>query len=173
VSASRAKKKQRRRARGMQSAPAPSAPPPAPEHAVAGGRAPSRFDVRDGVPRPHAIWAPFPLTELGMVAGIAILAVGYFSEGGRAARLLAIGAIVLAIVTAELSLREHFAGFRSHTLLLALMPVVALHVTIVLAISSAYGGQLGLLVDAVAAGLLAWWLYRRYQAAHERALEAP
>ena len=173
MSASRAKKKQRRRARGMRSAPAPSAPPPAPEHAVAGGREPSRFEVRDGVARPHAIWAPFPLTELGMVAGIAILAVGYFSEGGRAAWLLAIGAIVLAIVTAELSLREHFNGFRSHTLLLALMAVVALHVTIVLAIRDAYGGQLGLLVDAVAAGLLAWWLYRRYQAAHERAHEAP
>ncbi|MEA2192747.1 MAG: hypothetical protein QOI73_2868, partial [Solirubrobacteraceae bacterium] len=124
--------------------------------------APSRFDVRDGVPRPHAIWAPFPLTELGMVAGIAILAAGYVSDGRRAAWLLGIGAVVLAVVTAELSLREHFAGFRSHTLLLALLPVVALHATIVLAITDAYGGQLALLIDAVAAGLLGWWLHGRF-----------
>ena len=108
-----------------------------------------------------------------MVAGIAILASGYFSDGSRAAWLLGVGALVLAVVTAELSLREHFAGFRSHTLLLALLPVVGLHMTIVLAITDAYGGQLALLADAVGAGLLGWWLHGRYRAARERALDAP
>jgi len=168
VSASRAKKKQRRRARAAAPVPRPGAPTPSPEP-VADGRSPSRFDVRDGVARPHAIWAPFPLTEIGMAAGIAILATGYFSDGRRAAWLLGIGALVLAVVSAELSLREHFAGFRSHTLLLALLPVVALHATIVLAITDDYGGQLGLAVDVVIAGALAWWLHRRFQTAHERA----
>ncbi len=155
---------------------APAAPaaaaPPEPSPAV-DGRATSRFDVRDGVARPHAIWAPFPLTEIGIVAGIAILTAGYLSDGRRAAWLLAIGALVLAVVIAELSLREHFGGFRSHTLLLALLPVVALHATIVLAVTADYGGQLGLAVDIVLAGALGWWLHRRFQMAHERAAAPP
>jgi hypothetical protein len=172
VSPSRAKKKQRRRARaapaggGAREAPAAAAP-------VAAQPAPSRLEVRDGVARPQAIWSPFPLTEIGMLAGIAIFVIGLLSDGPRATWLLAVGALVLGVVSGELSLREHFAGFRSHTLLLAVLPVVLVHAATVLAVTDSYGGQPALAADAAVAGALAWWLRGRFRAAHERATAAP
>jgi hypothetical protein len=132
----------------------------------------SRFEVRDGVQRPDAIWAPFPLTEIGMAAGLAIFIAGFATGGSRGGWLLAVGALVLVVVTGELSLREHFAGFRSHTMLLAVLPVVVLHATIALAISSDWGGPLALGVDVALAGGLAWLLHGRFKLAHERARDA-
>jgi hypothetical protein len=132
----------------------------------------SRFEVRDGVPRPDAVWAPFPLTEIGMAAGLVIFIAGFATGGSRGGWLLAVGALVLVVVTAELSLREHFAGFRSHTMLLAVLPVVVLHATIALAISSDWGGPLVLGIDVLLAAGLAWLLHGRFKLAHERAVEA-
>ncbi|MEA2192748.1 MAG: hypothetical protein QOI73_2869 [Solirubrobacteraceae bacterium] len=108
-----------------------------------------------------------------MLAGIAIFVLGLLSDGPRATSLLAVGALVLGVVSGELSLREHFAGFRSHTLLLAVLPVVLVHATTALAITDSYGGQPALAVDAAVAGALAWWLRGRFRAAHERATAAP
>ncbi len=121
--------------------------------------------MRDGVAAPKPIWAPFPLTEIGMAVGIVIFGAGFL---GSSARTLTIGALVLAVVTAELCLREHFAGFRSHTLLLAALPVALLHGLVVLAITDSYRGPLTLAADLAAGGALAWWLRARFRQAHER-----
>jgi hypothetical protein len=188
VSKSRAKKKQRRRARTASSAPGPTAgrrAATAPERAGAraqaraepraaaatrAARAPaeptsrrsSRLDVRAGVPRPDAIWAPFPLTEIGMAAGLALFALGFVTSTPA---LLLAGVGVLVVVVAELCLREHFAGFRSHSILLGLLPVTAVHLGIVYAGAASWRGPLALAVDLVLAGALAWWLQRRFVAA--------
>jgi hypothetical protein len=166
VSASRVKKKQRRRARpetdptAAGKAPGPAAAARAPAPAAAAPA--SRFDVRDGVARPQPPWAPFPLTEIGMAAGIAIFGIGFATASGW---LLSIGVLVLVVVTGELSLREHFAGFRSHTLLLSVLPVVVAHATVVLAITRAYGGPFALVADLAVAGGLGWLLHGRFQEA--------
>jgi len=180
VSPSRAKKKHRRRARsGVAAGPDASAGRPeasAAVHAPAasqrtGARAPrpSRFEVRDGVARPRPVWSPFPLTEIGMAAGIAIFFAGLLSDGARSTWLVAVGALVLVVVTTELCLREHFAGFRSHTLLLAVLPVAVLHGALVLGVGDAYGGPVTLAVDVVLAGALAGLLQTRFRAACRRA----
>ena len=173
MSTSRARKKQRRRARAAAGsgggAPAgpqeraaararqrEDAPAPAPP------RRPSRLDVRAGVPRPDAVWAPVPLTEIGMAVGLALFAIGF--AGGAAGVLLA-GLGILVIVVAELCLREHFAGFRSHSLLLGLLPVSAVHLGVVYLGGVTWRGPLALAIDLVIAGALAWWLQRRFVAA--------
>jgi hypothetical protein len=140
----------------------PAAPAAAP-------RRPSRLEVRDGVPRPDAIWAPFPLTEIGMAVGLVLFLAGFARGGARGAWLLAIGIVVLCVVVGELCLREHFAGFRSHSVLLALLPVTAVHMAVVLLISSDWRGPLALVVDLALAGGLAWWLQGRFRHAQERA----
>jgi hypothetical protein len=191
VSKPRAKKKQRQRARAGSptagSTPAaspaaarveraqeraaardPSAPRP-PSAAPPGERAqrrPSRLDVRDGIPRPDAIWAPFPLTEIGMAVGIAIF-LGGFASGS--AWLLTIGVAMLSVVVAELCLREHFAGFRSHSVLLGLLPVTVAHMLVVLLVTTAYRGPVVLVADLAIAGGLAWWLRGRFEVAQDRA----
>jgi hypothetical protein len=181
VSGQRAKKKQRRRARSAAATPAVTARPPEaaavqrarrPDERAAAPpapRRPSRLDVRDGIPRPDAIWAPFPLTEIAMAVGIVVFLAGFASGGARGAWLLAIGVVVLAVAVAELCLREHFAGFRSHSLLLGLLAVTGVHTGVVLLVTSAWHGPLVLAVDLAAAGAIAWWLQGRFRAAQERA----
>ena len=174
VSKSRAKKKQRRRSRAAAGVPpvpppqragqraaarAQAAEPPAPQ------RRPSRFEVRAGVPRPDAIWAPFPLTEIGMAVGLVLFALGFVSS--RPALFLA-GVGVLVVVVAELCLREHFAGFRSHSILLGLLPVTVVHLGVVYLADATWRGPLALAIDLAVASALAWWLQRRYVIARRR-----
>jgi hypothetical protein len=173
VSKQRAKKKQRQRTRAARPPAGPASATPVrpaaerPREPVA--RRPSRLEVRDGIPRPDAIWAPFPLTEIGMAVGLVLFLGGFASGGARGAWLLGIGVVVLSVVVAELCLREHFAGFRSHSLLLGLLPVTALHMLVVLAITATWRGPLVLAVDLAVAGALAWWLRGRFFAAQDAA----
>ena len=53
-----------------------------------------------------------------LVALVALVA-GFFVRGNQGAVLIAAGLVLGAIGGLELSIREHFAGYRSHTLLLA------------------------------------------------------
>jgi hypothetical protein len=66
--------------------------------------------------RPPAPWGSFPLAELTVLAGIATLVIGI---AGRNQMALAIGLVLGALGGLEVSVREHFAGYRSHTTLLA------------------------------------------------------
>jgi hypothetical protein len=50
--------------------------------------------------------------------------------------LLLVGILALGLGTAEVSWREHRSGFRSHTLLLAFLPVLALHTAVVVGYST-------------------------------------
>ena len=77
--------------------------------------------------RPKAPWHPFPLVELAVLAGIVLLILGlldYGSERGRA--LLVCGMLLGSLGGLDTALREHFAGNRSHTTVLAGIPAVAL-----------------------------------------------
>ena len=181
MSTSRAKKKQRRRAAAARGRPA-RAQPAGSAHGDASRRAvaerpparprPSRFEVRDGVARPQPIWSPFPLTEVGMAAGIAIFGTGLLSDGRRATWLLTIAVLMLVVVVGELCLRDHFAGFRSHTLLLSVLPVAILNGLAVAVFGDAVRGPPVLVLDLALAGGLAWLLTRRFRSAHERAADS-
>lgn len=165
MSKSRAKKKQRRRAREASPAPRKPATTAAAEPRPATDpppRRPSRLDVRAGVPRPDAIWAPFPLTEIGMAIGIVLFVLGFTSSSPG---LFLTGIGVLVVVVGELCLREHFSGFRSHSLLLGLLPVTAVHLAVVYAGEVTWRGPLPLVLDLAVAGALAFWLQRHFVAA--------
>jgi hypothetical protein len=66
--------------------------------------------------RPPAPWGDFPLSELTILAGIVLLAVGFI---GGSPTALALGIVLGALGGLEVSAREHFAGYRSHSTLLA------------------------------------------------------
>jgi hypothetical protein len=68
--------------------------------------------------RPRAPWGSFPLSELVILVGIVLIVWG--AVGGRDGeeRLVA-GLVVAALGGGELALREHLAGYRSHSALLA------------------------------------------------------
>lgn len=66
--------------------------------------------------RPPAPWGNAPLAELVILAGIVSLAVGVI--GGNPT-LIGVGVVCAGLGGLEVAIREHFAGFRSHTTLLA------------------------------------------------------
>jgi hypothetical protein len=66
--------------------------------------------------RPPAPWGSFPLAELTILAGIVVLAIGLFGQSPTA---IAVGVVLAGLGGLEVSVREHFAGYRSHTTLLA------------------------------------------------------
>lgn len=65
---------------------------------------------------PPAPWGSFPLAELTILAGIAMLVIGAFGGGPTA---LAVGVVLAGLGGMEVAIREHLAGYRSHTTLLA------------------------------------------------------
>jgi hypothetical protein len=184
--ASKAKRKQRRR-REPAAAGAPAAaatteaqetakPPKRLERRVAQSRAhdpgkprPHRLDVRAGVARPQPIWAPFPLTEIALFIGVVLFGVGFVLGSGRGAAMIGAGAFILTVTVTEMCLREHLAGFKSHTLLLAFLPVVVLHSLIYFVISDDWRGPAPVFVDLSVFAVLALLLHQKYRAAHQGA----
>jgi hypothetical protein len=68
---------------------------------------------------PKAPWSPFPLVELVVLVALVLIVAGFFADGPRRAALLGCGFALVTLAGLELALREHFAGFRSHSTLLA------------------------------------------------------
>ncbi len=66
--------------------------------------------------RPPAPWGEVPLAELVIFAGIVCLAIG--AIGGHTT-LIGIGVACAGLGGLEVAIREHFAGYRSHTTLLS------------------------------------------------------
>jgi len=66
--------------------------------------------------RPPAPWGNAPLAELVILAGIVCLAIG--AIGGHPT-LIGVGVACAGLGGMEVAVREHFAGYRSHTSLLA------------------------------------------------------
>jgi uncharacterized integral membrane protein len=65
---------------------------------------------------PPAPWGSFPLAELTILAGIIVLAIGVFGSHPTA---IGVGVVLAGLGGLEVAIREHFAGYRSHTTLLA------------------------------------------------------
>jgi hypothetical protein len=93
---------------------------PLPARGVGGpsARPPRRHAKLDEAPK--APWHPFPLVELSILAGLVLIGVGIASDPGEPRTTLLFGGLALvSIASLELSIREHLAGYRSHTTLLA------------------------------------------------------
>jgi hypothetical protein len=79
-------------------------------------RRPGKTSFED---RPPAPWGSFPLVEIVILIGIVLLVWGFFVEGQRGATMIIAGLALASLAGLELTIREHFAGFRSHSTLLA------------------------------------------------------
>ena len=68
--------------------------------------------------RPAAPWGDFPLSELVILLGLVLILWGA-ARGSGGGEMLAAGLVIASLGGGELALREHLAGYRSHTTLLA------------------------------------------------------
>ncbi len=77
--------------------------------------------------RPNAPWHPFPLVELCVLAGIVLLVLGLVSHDSPHGRAMIVAGLALGSLGGlDTAAREHFSGYRSHTMVLAGVPAVAL-----------------------------------------------
>src|SRR4051794_33720123 len=88
--------------------PAPRRPP---------ARPPSRHARIDEAP--PAPWHPIPLVELTILAGIILIVLAVVIGGDSRPVLLFGGLALVTVASLELAIREHLAGYRSHSSLLA------------------------------------------------------
>jgi hypothetical protein len=66
-----------------------------------------------------APWGSFPLTELVVLLAIGLLIAAFVVRGERGRTMLAAGLVLGSLGGLDVSIREHFAGYRSHTTIFA------------------------------------------------------
>jgi hypothetical protein len=108
-------RKRKRKAPRPRSA-APARPTATKEAAPAVAKAALAKPRRSADQRPPAPWGKAPLAELTILAGIISLAYGLLAG---AELWIGLGVALAGVGGMEVSIREHFAGYRSHTTLLA------------------------------------------------------
>jgi hypothetical protein len=117
----------------------PSGPATPAKAAPAKRKGPRRGERNIDDDRPPAPWGNFPLVEIAVFIGLVMVILGFLViSGDRKPVFVIVGLSLASIGGLELAIREHFAGFRSHTLILAGAPAA-----IVLAILF-YAGPAGL-----------------------------
>jgi hypothetical protein len=102
------------------------------EPAREGASAPARV-ARE---RPRAPWHPLPLSELLILVGGGAILFALVNGPARSVAALLTGLLAVILGTLEVTVREHFRGYRSHALLLTFLVVVVLHSAIVLGVSA-------------------------------------
>lgn len=121
-----AKKRRKPRPRRPPAPPSESAGPE-PEAATRSVAKPAPPVTRKPIDdqRPPAPWGSFPLVELVVAVALVMLVAALVVDGARSTALLATGLALGSLAGLELSIREHFGGYRSHTALLAGAAAVA------------------------------------------------
>ena len=74
---------------------------------------------------PPAPWGKFPLVELSVLLAIGIGIAGAIIWGKRGQIMIVCAVVLGSIAGLEVSIREHFSGYRSHSSLIAGVPAVA------------------------------------------------
>jgi hypothetical protein len=117
------RKRKRRRTRPPQQQQRPATEPSAVVVDDTERSAASRRRVKDGPPPPP--WGSFPLSELTTLVAIVLLVAGFFVMPPQGTVMLVVGLVLGSLAGLERAVREHFSGFRSHTLLIAGAAAVA------------------------------------------------
>src|SRR4051794_5142426 len=128
------------------------------------GRRPSIED------RPKPPWHPVPLVEICVLVGIVLLVLGALNlDSSRGKVMLVLGMALGSLGGLDTALREHLAGYRSHTTVIAALPAV----TTAAVLFFASAPWLVLVGGAVAifAGVF-WWMRRVFMRRAGRARRA-
>jgi hypothetical protein len=116
--------------------------------------------------RPPSPFGGLPVSEIAIFAGLVATVVG-FTEGGANPALLT-GLIVLVAGVVEVTAREHFSGFRSHTTLLAGVPAIGTGLIVIEVVGSKTTRQLLLFVVLLVFGGLFYFFKRAFAGARQR-----
>jgi len=152
-----------KRARKRGTAPA-IAPAPAPAPARRRGGRPSIEE------RPKPPWHPVPLVELCVLVGLILLVLGALNlRSDRGKVMLVIGMALGSLGGLDTALREHLAGYRSHTTVIAALPAVT---TAALLFFARVPWIVLILGAAAVFAVVFWWMRRVFMRAATRARRA-
>jgi hypothetical protein len=129
------------------------------EAARAGTPRRSTYGRRGSSEPPPAPWGSFPLSELVVLLALVLGVVGVITWGDRGRLMLVCAMALGSLAGLEVSIREHVAGFRSHTSLLAISAGV---IAMVLTAFAGSGGVPAGLIVALGAFVFvtAFWALR-------------
>ena len=107
--------------------------------------------------RPKPPWHPVPLIELSVLVGIVLIVIGLINNRTSNGRLaIVLGLALASLAGLDTAVREHYAGYRSHSSLLAGFPAVVA----VVALGFAGVMPVILLVTAVLVFGIGFWGFR-------------
>ena len=109
--------------------------------------------------RPEAPWHPWPFSELLIFAGAIGTIIGVIRQQGPLL-YAGLGAVVLG--TLEFTIREHRTGYRSHTTLLAAVPVALVHGAVALGLYAAGARGEVLVLAPIAVDVPLFWVLFRF-----------
>ncbi|HEY1517632.1 MAG TPA: hypothetical protein VGF91_14520 [Solirubrobacteraceae bacterium] len=120
--------------------------------------------------RPESPFGGLPVSEFAIFAGTVALIFGVINHGGPAL----IGGVVICLLgVTEVTAREHFSGYRSHTVLLAAIPAVVVEFAIALTVGTPAVRLLLLVPVAAVFAVCAWFLRKRFLIARQARIAKP
>ena len=110
------------------------------------------------------------MSEFAILAGVVALVFGVIRHGGPA---LIIGVAMCVFGVLEFTAREHFSGYRSHTIMLAAIPAVVVEFVIALTVGPPAVRALLLVPVGVVFAVCAWFLRKRFLIARQARIAKP
>jgi hypothetical protein len=114
--------------------------------------------------RPRGLFGGVPVSEVAILGGIIGAIVGVLDHGRVT---LIIGLVICALGVVEVTGREHFSGYRSHSVLLATVPTVMLEAVVVGVFGDPADRAWLLLVMVPVFALLFFTLRQRFRVARQ------
>jgi hypothetical protein len=122
--------------------------------------------------RPPSPFGGVPVSEIAIFAGLVAIVVWLI---GGALPVLVVGLTVTTLGVLEITGREHFSGYRSHTTLLAAIPAIALGIGVLSIVGTNKQNRAPFLI-AIAVPVYAflfWQLRKRFMAARQARVARP
>ena len=120
--------------------------------------------------RPRSPFGGLPVAEIAIFIGVVVLVIGVIDH----ATVALIGGVVICLFgVVEVTTREHFSGYRSHTVLLAAIPAVAAEFVIALTVGTPAVRALLLVPVGVVFAICAYFLRKRFLIARQARIARP
>lgn len=120
--------------------------------------------------RPESPFGGLPISETAIVIGGVGLVIGFIQGGGP---VVIVSVIVCGLGVLEITGREHFSGYRSHTTLLAAIPAIAVETAIGLIFGVPHQRALLLVFVVPVFAVLFWFFRRRFVSARQARVARP
>ena len=119
--------------------------------------------------RPLGVFGRVPVSEAAILGGLVAAVVGFLRHSHLA---IIVGLAITGLGVMEVAGREHFAGFRSHSALLAGVPAVGLEAAIAGLLGDPHDRGVLLIVVVPVFALFFWGLRHRFQIARQARVAA-